>query len=82
MDLTCAVFPEVGRISGVSMVSYGNQYALNASQARAMCRFLNITIATWEQVHTAHQHGLETCGYAEHCRVGWWQKCPTGYVPF
>eukprot|EP00063_Salmo_salar_P006312 XP_013981147.1 PREDICTED: lymphatic vessel endothelial hyaluronic acid receptor 1-like [Salmo salar] len=62
------VFPEVGRISGVSMVSYGNQYALNASQARAMCRFLNITIATWEQVHTAHQHGLETCGY------GWIDK--------
>ncbi|CDQ73572.1 unnamed protein product [Oncorhynchus mykiss] len=57
------VFPEVGRNSGVSMVSYGNQYALNASQARAMCLFLNITIATWEQVHTAHQHGLETCGY-------------------
>ncbi|XP_024236122.1 lymphatic vessel endothelial hyaluronic receptor 1b [Oncorhynchus tshawytscha] len=57
------VFPEVGRNSGVSMVSYGNQYALNASQARAMCLFLNISIATWEQVHTAHQHGLETCGY-------------------
>ncbi|KAM9569601.1 lymphatic vessel endothelial hyaluronic receptor 1b [Salvelinus alpinus] len=57
------VFPEVGRISGVSMVSYGNQYALNASQARAMCLFLNITIATREQVHTAQQHGLETCGY-------------------
>ncbi|CAB1322782.1 unnamed protein product [Coregonus sp. 'balchen'] len=57
------VFPEVGRISGVSMVSYGNQYALNASQARAMCLFLNVTIATREQVHTAHQHGLETCGY-------------------
>ncbi|XP_034144342.1 lymphatic vessel endothelial hyaluronic receptor 1b isoform X2 [Esox lucius] len=56
------VFPK-DRVSRVSMVSYGNRYALNASQARAMCLFLNVTIATRQQVETAYQHGLETCGF-------------------
>ncbi|KAL0968639.1 hypothetical protein UPYG_G00269510 [Umbra pygmaea] len=61
------VFPK-DRVSGVSMVSYGNGYALNASQAKDMCLFLNDTIATKQQVETAQKHGLETCGY------GWIEK--------
>lgn len=47
------------------MVSVGDKYAFNMSQAQAVCLFLNATIATRAQVEKALQHGLETCKYAE-----------------
>lgn len=45
------------------MVSVGDEYAFNMSQAGAACQFLNTTIATKEQVEKALQHGLETCKF-------------------
>lgn len=48
-------------ISGVTEVSIGDKYALNASAARDLCEHLGLTIASKAQVLEAHKHGLETC---------------------
>ncbi|XP_048042250.1 lymphatic vessel endothelial hyaluronic acid receptor 1a [Megalobrama amblycephala] len=52
-------------ISGVTEVSIGDKYALNASAARDLCKRLGLTIASKAQVTEAQKHGLETC------RFGW-----------
>ncbi|XP_077057897.1 lymphatic vessel endothelial hyaluronic acid receptor 1a [Siphateles boraxobius] len=52
-------------ISGVTEISIGNEYALNASAARDLCEHLGLTIASKAQVIEAQKHGLETC------RFGW-----------
>ncbi|XP_067270442.1 lymphatic vessel endothelial hyaluronic acid receptor 1a [Pseudorasbora parva] len=52
-------------VSGVTEVSIGNKYALNAAAARDLCEHLGLTIASKAQVAEAHKHGLETC------RFGW-----------
>ncbi|XP_062317733.1 lymphatic vessel endothelial hyaluronic receptor 1b [Osmerus eperlanus] len=57
------VFPESGGKAEVFMVSVGDKYAFNMSQAQAVCLFLNATIATKAQVEKALQHGLETCKF-------------------
>lgn len=60
-------FPAENRtIAGVFQVTYLNddnipQYALNASEARNLCAFLGLTIASKAQVKEALARGLETC---------------------
>lgn len=61
------VFPAANHsIAGVMQVSYTNeqnqpQYAFNASQARNLCWFLGLNIATKSQVEQALSRGFETC---------------------
>ncbi|KAG7468543.1 hypothetical protein MATL_G00143670 [Megalops atlanticus] len=62
------VYPKNSRVSGVFEVTFGSSpnkisYAFNASQAREVCQFLNVTIASKAQVSEAHRNGLETCRY-------------------
>ncbi|XP_036399935.1 lymphatic vessel endothelial hyaluronic acid receptor 1-like [Megalops cyprinoides] len=62
------VYPKDSRVSGVFEVAFGSlpnkvSYAFNASQAREVCQFLNVTIASKAQVLEAHRNGLETCRY-------------------
>ncbi|CAM4531414.1 unnamed protein product [Leuciscus chuanchicus] len=52
-------------ISGVTEISIGKEYALNASAARDLCEHLGLTIASKAQVTEAQKHGLESC------RFGW-----------
>ncbi|XP_056121736.1 lymphatic vessel endothelial hyaluronic acid receptor 1a [Rhinichthys klamathensis goyatoka] len=52
-------------IFGVTEISFGKEYALNASAARDLCEHLGLTIASKAQVTEAQKHGLETC------RFGW-----------
>ncbi|XP_023266593.1 lymphatic vessel endothelial hyaluronic acid receptor 1 [Seriola lalandi dorsalis] len=65
------VFPAVNRsIAGIFQVSAINdlnqpQYAFNASEARRLCSFLGVNIASKSQVQDALTRGLETC------RFGW-----------
>ncbi|XP_069549538.1 lymphatic vessel endothelial hyaluronic acid receptor 1a isoform X1 [Brachyistius frenatus] len=65
------VFPAVNEsVAGVFQVSYLNdlnqpQYAFNASEARSLCSFLGVHIASKAQVEVALTRGLETC------RFGW-----------
>uniref|UniRef100_A0A7N8X9M1 Lymphatic vessel endothelial hyaluronic receptor 1a n=1 Tax=Mastacembelus armatus TaxID=205130 RepID=A0A7N8X9M1_9TELE len=65
------VFPAVNQsIAGVFQVSYLNDlhqpsYGFNASEARRLCLFLGVTIASKAQVQEALRRGLETC------RFGW-----------
>ncbi|XP_022058225.2 lymphatic vessel endothelial hyaluronic acid receptor 1a [Acanthochromis polyacanthus] len=65
------VFPaETQSIAGVIQVTSLNdlnqpQYAFNASEARRICLFLGLSIATKAQVERALSRGLETC------RFGW-----------
>ncbi|KAF6722631.1 Lymphatic vessel endothelial hyaluronic acid receptor 1 [Oryzias melastigma] len=72
------VFPAANHsIAGVMQVSYTNeqnqpQYAFNASQARNLCWFLGLNIATKSQVEQALSRGFETCRFGwidEHCAV-------------
>lgn len=62
-----SVFPAENRtIAGVFQVTYLNdrnipQYALNASEARNLCSFLGLTIASKAQMKEALARGLETC---------------------
>uniref|UniRef100_A0A3P8YJ08 Link domain-containing protein n=2 Tax=Esox lucius TaxID=8010 RepID=A0A3P8YJ08_ESOLU len=62
-------FPK-DHIAGVFQVHYKNQinqltYAFNASEARDVCSFLGVTLASIAQVEEAQKQGLETC------RFGW-----------
>uniref|UniRef100_A0A8C7IZX4 Lymphatic vessel endothelial hyaluronic receptor 1a n=1 Tax=Oncorhynchus kisutch TaxID=8019 RepID=A0A8C7IZX4_ONCKI len=62
-------FPE-RQIAGVFLVSYTNDlnqftYAFNASEAREVCWYLGVTMASNSQVEEAQRLGLETC------RFGW-----------
>lgn len=50
-------------VSGVTEVSIGNKYALNALAARDLCEHLGLTIASKAQVAEAQKHGLETCKF-------------------
>ncbi|XP_022621059.1 lymphatic vessel endothelial hyaluronic acid receptor 1 [Seriola dumerili] len=65
------VFPAVNQsIAGIFQVSSINdlnqpQYAFNASEARRLCSFLGVNIASKAQVQDALTRGLETC------RFGW-----------
>ncbi|XP_071344601.1 lymphatic vessel endothelial hyaluronic acid receptor 1a isoform X2 [Trachinotus anak] len=65
------VFPAVNQsIAGIFQVSFLNdlnqpQYAFNASEARRLCLFLGVNIASKAQVQAALTRGLETC------RFGW-----------
>ncbi|KAK7169821.1 hypothetical protein R3I94_000148 [Phoxinus phoxinus] len=52
-------------ISGVTQITIGSEYALNALAARDLCERLGLTIASKAQVTEAQTHGLETC------RFGW-----------
>uniref|UniRef100_A0A4W6FXV0 Link domain-containing protein n=1 Tax=Lates calcarifer TaxID=8187 RepID=A0A4W6FXV0_LATCA len=45
------------------MIPEGGQYTLNFTAARAACLYLNVTIATKDQMEHAVLRGLETCRY-------------------
>ncbi|XP_069574753.1 lymphatic vessel endothelial hyaluronic receptor 1b [Brachyistius frenatus] len=55
--------PQNHRAAGVFMLPEGGDYTLNFRAARAACLFLNVTMATREQMERAVQHGLETCKF-------------------
>ncbi|XP_040894722.1 lymphatic vessel endothelial hyaluronic receptor 1b [Toxotes jaculatrix] len=55
--------PQSQRVAGVFMVPEGGQYTLNFSAAIAACLFLNVTIATTDQMQRAVQQGLEMCKF-------------------
>ncbi|XP_069019055.1 lymphatic vessel endothelial hyaluronic receptor 1b [Embiotoca jacksoni] len=55
--------PQNHRAAGVFMLPEGGEYTLNFTAARAACLFLNVTMATREQMERAVQHGLETCKF-------------------
>uniref|UniRef100_A0A3B4TJQ2 Link domain-containing protein n=1 Tax=Seriola dumerili TaxID=41447 RepID=A0A3B4TJQ2_SERDU len=47
----------------IFMLIEGGKYTLNFTAARAACLFLNVTIATRDQMEQALQQGLETCKF-------------------
>ncbi|XP_071313256.1 lymphatic vessel endothelial hyaluronic receptor 1b isoform X2 [Trachinotus anak] len=55
--------PQSHRHAGVFLLMDGGKYTLNFTAARAACLFLNVTIATRDQMEQAVQQGLETCKY-------------------
>ncbi|XP_018540768.1 lymphatic vessel endothelial hyaluronic acid receptor 1 [Lates calcarifer] len=57
------VIPQSQRVAGVFMIPEGGQYTLNFTAARAACLYLNVTIATKDQMEHAVLRGLETCRY-------------------
>ncbi|GAA6215345.1 lymphatic vessel endothelial hyaluronic acid receptor 1-like [Lates japonicus] len=57
------VIPQSQRVAGVFMIPEGGQYTLNFTAARAACLYLNVTIATKDQMERAVLRGLETCRY-------------------
>ncbi|GLD61610.1 lymphatic vessel endothelial hyaluronic acid receptor 1-like protein [Lates japonicus] len=58
-----SVIPQSQRVAGVFMIPEGGQYTLNFTAARAACLYLNVTIATKDQMERAVLRGLETCRY-------------------
>ncbi|XP_022601994.1 lymphatic vessel endothelial hyaluronic acid receptor 1-like [Seriola dumerili] len=55
--------PQSPITAGVFMLIEGGKYTLNFTAARAACLFLNVTIATRDQMEQALQQGLETCKF-------------------
>uniref|UniRef100_A0A8C5TG64 CD44 antigen n=1 Tax=Malurus cyaneus samueli TaxID=2593467 RepID=A0A8C5TG64_9PASS len=51
------------RYGGVFHVEKNGRYSLTRSEAVELCRALNSTLATLEQLRTAHELGFETCRY-------------------
>ncbi|NWY35966.1 CD44 protein, partial [Sylvia atricapilla] len=51
------------RYAGVFHVEKNGRYSLTRSEAVELCRALNSTLATLEQVKKAHELGFETCRY-------------------
>ncbi|XP_035498085.1 lymphatic vessel endothelial hyaluronic receptor 1b isoform X2 [Scophthalmus maximus] len=51
------------RAAGVFMLIEGGIYTLNFTSARAACLWLNVTMATRDQMEGAVQQGLETCKF-------------------
>uniref|UniRef100_A0A8D0HIA9 CD44 antigen n=1 Tax=Sphenodon punctatus TaxID=8508 RepID=A0A8D0HIA9_SPHPU len=51
------------RYAGVFHVEKGNRYSLTRDEAIRLCRALNSTLPTWEQMEKAYVLGFETCRY-------------------
>ncbi|NXC03030.1 CD44 protein, partial [Orthonyx spaldingii] len=51
------------RYGGVFHVEKNGRYSLTRSEAVELCRALNSTLATLEQLRKAHELGFETCRY-------------------
>ncbi|KFQ29035.1 CD44 antigen, partial [Mesitornis unicolor] len=51
------------RYAGVFHVEKNNRYSLTRSEAVELCRALNSTLATLDQLKKAHELGFETCRY-------------------
>ncbi|NXD33873.1 CD44 protein, partial [Copsychus sechellarum] len=51
------------RYAGVFHVEKNGRYSLTRSEAVELCRALNSTLATLEQLKKAHELGFETCRY-------------------
>ncbi|XP_067413652.1 CD44 antigen isoform X2 [Emydura macquarii macquarii] len=51
------------RYAGVFHVEKNRRYSLTRSEAIELCRALNSTLPTMEQMKTAHSLGFETCRY-------------------
>ncbi|NWH30285.1 CD44 protein, partial [Chloropsis hardwickii] len=51
------------RFGGVFHVEKNGRYSLTRSEAVELCRALNSTLATLEQLKKAHELGFETCRY-------------------
>ncbi|XP_044291606.1 CD44 antigen [Varanus komodoensis] len=51
------------RYGGVFHVEKNRRYSLTRDEAVELCRALNSTIPTWEQMQRAYNIGLETCRY-------------------
>ncbi|XP_009075894.1 PREDICTED: CD44 antigen-like, partial [Acanthisitta chloris] len=51
------------RYGGVFHVEKNGRYSLTRSEAVELCRALNSTLATLEQLKRAHELGFETCRY-------------------
>ncbi|XP_074853594.1 CD44 antigen isoform X3 [Carettochelys insculpta] len=51
------------RYAGVFHVEKNRRYSLTRSEAIELCRALNSTLPTMEQMHKAHELGFETCRY-------------------
>ncbi|NXU86104.1 CD44 protein, partial [Xiphorhynchus elegans] len=51
------------RYGGVFHVEKNGRYSLTRSEAVELCRALNTTLATLEQLKKAHELGFETCRY-------------------
>ncbi|NXF21326.1 CD44 protein, partial [Rhodinocichla rosea] len=51
------------RYGGVFHVEKNGRYSLTRSEAVELCRALNSTLATLEQLKKAHELGFETCRY-------------------
>ncbi|XP_077178273.1 CD44 antigen isoform X4 [Paroedura picta] len=51
------------RYAGVFHVEKNRRYSLTREEAIELCKALNSTLPTWEQMEKAHSLGLETCRY-------------------
>ncbi|XP_068873208.1 CD44 antigen isoform X2 [Aphelocoma coerulescens] len=61
--LTETEFSVSCRYRGVFHVEKNGRYSLTRSEAVKLCRALNSTLATLEQLKEAHESGFETCRY-------------------
>ncbi|KAM4779345.1 CD44 antigen isoform 9-T9 [Cyanocitta cristata] len=61
--LTETEFNITCRYRGVFHVEKNGRYSLTRSEAVKLCRALNSTLATLEQLKEAHESGFETCRY-------------------
>ncbi|KAK4822137.1 hypothetical protein QYF61_010260, partial [Mycteria americana] len=59
----CAEFNVSCRYGGVFHVEKNGRYSLTRSEAVELCRALNSTLSTLEQLKKAHELGFETCRY-------------------
>ncbi|KAF2977216.1 hypothetical protein EK904_008002, partial [Melospiza melodia maxima] len=59
----CVKFNVSCRYGGVFHVEKNGRYSLTRSEAVELCRALNSTLATLEQLKKAHELGFETCRY-------------------
>ncbi|KAG7222867.1 hypothetical protein INR49_016005 [Caranx melampygus] len=55
--------PQSHRPAGVFLLIEGGSYTFNFTSAKDACQFLNVTIATREQMQQALNQGLETCKF-------------------
>ncbi|XP_053137923.1 CD44 antigen isoform X3 [Hemicordylus capensis] len=51
------------RIAGVFHVEKNHRYSLTREDAIELCKSLNSTLPTWEQIEKAYNLGFETCRY-------------------
>uniref|UniRef100_A0A670HM99 CD44 antigen n=1 Tax=Podarcis muralis TaxID=64176 RepID=A0A670HM99_PODMU len=59
--LKCFWLNKCCRYAGVFHVEKNRRYSLSREEAIELCKALNSTLPTWDQMQKAYDQGFETC---------------------